>query len=354
MSSSGAAASARPLRRLLHRFVPAHFHDPVGLARRLLGSGDSDAYAAMGHAALGVLCSPLDVLLAPSERRLYASAPVPVLPQLFVCGPPRSGTTLVAQALIAHLPVAWLSNLGAIFPRAPLRAMTLVGRRLPPWRASYRSYYGRSRALGAPNDSLALWDRWLGADRTRIRTALTAAESDAMVRFFGALEALTHRPLVAKNNNLNLQAGPVAAALPTARFLCLDREPAYLAQALLLARRDIHGDAAVPYGLHPGADSADDPIASVCRQVVRHRRAARELAAQLGPARARVIDYEWFCANPREAMAMVSQDLLGIAPAAWCTMDPGLRFKVSRRVRLPAAEFAAIEAGLDRISAATE
>lgn len=324
----------------------------MGLARRLLGSGDGDAYAAMAHAALGLACSPLDLLLAPSERRLYAAAAPPTLPQLFVCGPPRSGTTLVAQALIAHLPVAWLSNLGAIFPRAPLRAMALLGRRLPPWRASYRSYYGRSRALGAPNDSLALWDRWLGTDRTRIRTALSAAEADALVRFFGALEALTHRPLVAKNNNLNLQAGPVAAALPTARFLCLDREPAYLAQALLLARRDIHGDAGVPYGLHPGAVAADDPITSVCRQVVLHRRAAQEVAARLGPTRVRIIDYEWFCAHPRAAMELVSQELLGISPGAWCTMDPALHFKASRRIRIPAEEFAAIEAGLDRLSAA--
>ena len=222
----------------------------MGLARRLLGSRDADAYAAMGHAALGVACAPLDILLEPSERRLYQAAPAPVLPQLFVCGPPRSGTTLVAQALIAHLPVAWLSNLTAVFPRSPLRAMRLFSRRLPSWRANYRSYYGRSRLLNAPNDSLQIWDRWLGADRTRLRVELTAEEREGMVRFFGALEQLTRYPLVTKNNNLNLQALPVAAALPTARFLVLDREPEFLAQALLVVGEeraalgdDLHGRA---------------------------------------------------------------------------------------------------------------
>lgn len=333
----------------MHRFVPAHFQDPVGLARRLLGSGDADAYAAMAHAALGVVCAPVDALLEASERRLYQAAPAPVLPQLFVCGPPRSGTTLVAQALIAHLPVAWLSNLTAVFPRAPIRAMTLFSRRLPVWQATYRSYYGRSRLLNAPNDSLQIWDRWLGADRTRPRVELTAEEREAMVRFFGALEQLTRHPLVAKNNNLNLQALPVAEALPGARFLVLDREPEFLAQALLMARREIHGNLLAPYGLHPDVRADDDPITSVCRQVTAHRRAGAALHAALGPTRSMVLSYEEFCSHPQATMARIATELLGIDPATGCPMPQGLRFTVSRKRRLTADEFAAIEEGLGRL-----
>ena len=324
----------------------------MGLARRLLGSRDADAYAAMGHAALGVACAPLDLLLEPSERRLYQAASPPVLPQLFVCGPPRSGTTLVAQALIAHLPVAWLSNLTAVFPRSPIRAMRLFSRRLTPWRANYRSYYGRSRLLNAPNDSLQIWDRWLGADRTRLRVELTAEEREAMVRFFGALEQLTRHPLITKNNNLNLQALPVAAALPTARFLVLDREPEFLAQALLVARGEIHGKLSAPDGLHPDFRAEDEPITSVCRQVVAHRRAGADLHAALGPARSMVLPYEEFCTHPEAAMARIATGLLGIDPATGCPMPQGLRFTVSRKRRLQPDEFAAIEEGLGRLQGA--
>lgn len=339
-------------RQWLHRIIPSHFNDPVGLARRLLGSRDPDAYAAIGHAALGALCTPLDLWLARGERRLYAAAAPPTRPLLFVCGPPRSGTTLVAQALVAHLPVAWLSNLFEVFPRAPLRARQLFGHRLHAWQANYRSYYGRSRTLDAPSDSLPLWDRWLGHDRTRVRTGLTPAERDAIQRFFGALEHLTGQPLVAKNNNLNLQAEPVAEALPTARFLCLDREPVFLAQALLLARREIHGSATVPYGLHPSYDPADDPVTSVCRQVVAHRTAAARLVDRLGPARARVLSYEQFCEAPQAAITEIGRALLGVEAGAGCPMPPGTRFHASRRPRLPAEEFAALEARLAELSGA--
>ena len=70
-----------------------------------------------------------------------------------------------------------------------------------------------------------------------------------MVRFFNAFEAWSGLPLVAKNNNLNASASLVAEVLPDCYFLCLTREPVFLARALLRARRDIHGREDLGYGL---------------------------------------------------------------------------------------------------------
>src|SRR4029079_10706409 len=93
-------------RQLLHRFGPGGFHDPIGLTKRLIKSRDPAALFAMRLAAAGPLCAPLDILLEPFERRAYQSAPPRRLPVILVCGPPRSGTTLLLQALIQNLPVA--------------------------------------------------------------------------------------------------------------------------------------------------------------------------------------------------------------------------------------------------------
>ena len=62
------------LRRLIHPFVPAGFHDPVGLARRLLSNPDPGARFALRAAATAPFLTPFDFLLAPFEGRLYRQA----------------------------------------------------------------------------------------------------------------------------------------------------------------------------------------------------------------------------------------------------------------------------------------
>jgi len=330
------------------RHIPGHFRNPVALAYRLLRSGNPDALAAMGQAATGILLTPLDVLLARREEVRYRAAEPPRLPQLFVCGPPRSGTSLVAQVLIAHLPVGYLSNIANLFPRAPLTAEAMIGRRLPRWRPTFRSFYGRTAALRAPNDSLPIWDRWLGPDRTARREVLTDSEADAMRRFFGALEALTGRPTIAKNNNLNLQARAVAAVLPGARFLCLSRDPRYLAQSLLAARRQLHGDEETAYGLAPPAEPGENPYDSVCRQVRYLAQGAQAEQEGLGASRFWNISYEDFCARPAEWVDKVGRELLDLPDSALGRTPAALRFEARTRPTLPAAEFAALQEALNR------
>ena len=328
------------------RYVPGHFRSPFSLAWRLIQSRDRDAFGAMAQAAAGILLAPLDLLLAGRESGLYARATPPRLPQLFVCGPPRSGTTVVAQTLISHLPVAYLSNVTGLFPRSPITAERLIGQRLAPWQPEFHSYYGRVAALRGPNDALGLWDRWLGPDRTRRRDALTPREGEALWRFFGALEAWTRRPLVAKNNNLNLQARAVAAYLPTARFLCLDRDPLFLAQSLLTARRTIHGDPDAAYGLAPEPGEGETPFESVCRQVRFLREGAETERDAVGAERFWIVRYEDFCAEPSRWIRRVGLELLGLSEGELRLPSPDFRLSARTRATLPAAEFEELEQAL--------
>ena len=106
------------LRKLLHKYVPSHFHDPAGLLVRIARTRDRAAYFAVMSAVAGVLLSPLDLLLSILEHRLYRNAPKARLPLIIVVGAPRTGT---------NLPVAYLNNLTAIFPRAPIIANCIFG-----------------------------------------------------------------------------------------------------------------------------------------------------------------------------------------------------------------------------------
>ena len=340
-------AAGRPFRRLLHRFVPAHFRDPLGLFR----SGDRAALFAMQQAALGIVLTPVDLLLLPLEHRRYRRAPAPRLPLVFVCGPARSGTTLVAQVLMRNLPVAYFTNLTAVFPRSPLTAERLFGRLLPRRPPGYQSYYGKTRYWSGPSDALQLWDRWLGEDRTAIPEALAPPEQEAMRRFFGAFEAMTGRPLVAKNNSLNASAHLVAEVFPQARFLCLVRDRVALAASLLRARREIHGTDRVPYGLAQAQDRAADPLLDVCRQVLFHEALAAQQVERLGPERFRLVGYEAFCRDPLALVRRVGEEILGRAPEP-DRLDPDLRgFDPRGRERLEPELRAALEANFERLAA---
>jgi len=267
-------------------------------------------------AGFGLLLTPVDIVLAPFERRLYARAPAPSRPLVFVCGPPRSGTTLVGQTLINMLDVAYPNNLSSLFPRAPIVANRLLRRWVRERPGSYQAFYGKSTGLGGANDGLPLWDRWLGADRARAPDALTPGSEDALPRFFGALEALYGKPLVNKVNRLNTCAHLVAPLLPQAQFVFLQRDPLMLAQSLYIARQQIVGDMGRAYGTqHPDA-APEDPVEDVCRQVRFHERALERECAQLAPARRLVLSYEDFCRDPAALVARLRAGAPDLLPRA--------------------------------------
>lgn len=310
---------SKAIRRLLHHYIPEHFSDPVGLTTRLVKSGDPAARFALATAAMGLIAAPLDLMLHPWEKRRYRRATPRRHPLILVCGPPRSGTTLVYQTLVRHLHVGYMSNLTALFPRSPLLATRALKRFLGPSNHTYQSYYGRTAALSGTNDALYLWDRWLGKDRTHPPTSITDERGDAMRRFFDACDQDFGLPLVNKNNNLSLSAHLIAEKLPNVHFLCLTRSRIELAKSLYKARYDIHGSFAVPYGIHDAdgrqrdEQSFDDadPVTSVCSQVLFLEDQSRQQQSKVGPERFWIISYEDFCRDPSATILRVADDILG-------------------------------------------
>ncbi len=305
----------------LSRYVPAHFHHPVRLARWLIQTGDRAALQAMAFAALGVVATPLDLALKPFERRLGSkSAARDPHPVILVCGPPRAGTTVVYQALVSSLPVAYLSNVVSMFPRSPLVASKWSGLARADAPHDLHSFYGKTSGLRGTCDALGIWDNWFGEERTRPNSKLSEAQCAAMRQFFTAADEVFGRPLCCKNNSLNVLAHVVAEAVPQAMFVCLTRRSDTLAASLYRARIDIHGELAEPYGLTAASvDQAfiepSDPVESVIEQVRFFERVAAEQQARLGPERFWQVSYEEFCERPAELIHRVSQRLFGSADA---------------------------------------
>lgn len=318
------------------RQVSRRFANSFRLAIDLLREPNPAARSALIVFGCGLLLAPVDMLLEPFERRLYRGVAPPSRPILLVAGPPRSGTTLVAQTLINRLDVAYPNNLTAIFRRSPVLCNRLLGRFVRPRPGSYQAFYGKSTGLAGTNDGLRLWDRWLGADRSRVPAQLTPGSEQSLPHFFGAIQALYGKPVVNKVNRLNTCAHLVAAVLPQAYFILLQRDPVMLAQSLYVARERIVGDLRRAYGVqHPDADP-EDPVEDVCRQVLFHEAQLRRQRELIAPERLIVLSYEGFCARPGALVAHLQRRFPDIGSRA---PGPGelQPFDVSNRRQLPAA-----------------
>jgi hypothetical protein len=292
-------------------------------------------------------------LAATAERRWQREARTPRWPVIFVTGAPRSGTTVLSQVLIHHLPVTYFNNLTAVFPRAPITANRAFGRFLRKPSGALHSFYGRTNGFAAENDGLHLWDRFLGPDRYAAPRRLDPATAEALRRFFAAYELAFGRPVLNKNNALATGADAIAEALPTAHFLFIRREPLFAVQSILGARETIQGTRTAPYGVSDPErpQTTLSPIEQVCTQVLYHERRMEEQRRAIGDARFWVVQYEDFCRAPHAIVERAGREILGLTIAEGSLQAALPPLRNTNRATLPTGELEEIRATLARLSA---
>lgn len=298
----------------LSRFVPKHVNDPFGLIKRMLASNNHAALFTLWLTGLGVVLSPVDWALQFFERRRATGNDEQSQgPHIFICGPARSGTTLVYQVLASTLPVTYARNFTVLFSRAPIIASKFFTRKpgSKP-RQSFENYYGKTAGMQAPSEANHLWNQWVESDESGFRTQLSSAGLENMAQFFNQLSQQAGLPTLSKNNNANAFADVIADRLDNAYFICLRRDKRYLAQSLLKAREIINGNIEQSYGVtDSGITSADsDPLSQVIKQVDYLDALADTQQRKIGEERFWIVDYEAFCANPEELIHKIKREIL--------------------------------------------
>ncbi len=263
---------------------------------------------------LGVLLTPLDMLLQYIEKR---RKPKQLSnrsngPHIIICGPARSGTTLVYQMLTDALPVAYVKNFTVLFSRAPILASAWFSRNKKKGTdKSYKNYYGKTAGFQSPSEANHLWNGWVDGDASGFRTQMNADGGRRMAEFFTRFSALHQLPTLSKNNNANAFADVIADHLDNVYFICMRRDTRYLAQSLITARMEINGNINQSYGVTDvtSLDQAD-PIAEVIDQITFLNNLAIEQQQKIGKDRFWFVDYEEFCKNPQLLVDRVKREIL--------------------------------------------
>jgi hypothetical protein len=108
----------------------------------------------------------------------------------------------------------------------------------------------------------------------------------------------------------------VADALPRAHFVCLQRDPVFLAQSQLIARRLIVGDENRPYGtvtpeyrqtMRPG-----QPVEDACAYVAADRQIVARTRDSVGAERFWIVSYEQFCRDPNVLLERLGEEVLKV------------------------------------------
>lgn len=275
-----------------------NFRDPVGLAKRMIFSGNRAAHWAMVREAMRPALMPCDVMLQLLERRALRNCGELKKPILLVVGPPRAGTTVLYQLLADALETTWFPNVSEMFPRAPITASRMLAFKRNKLRR-LRSFYGQTPGLSAPNDAFHIWNRWLGENR--YDPDLLPGAEEKMLQFLAAWTNTFNKPLLNKNNRNTFCLPALHRAIPTAHFVVLQRDPADIARSLIRAREFVQGDKRGPWGLASQADHDADSLGyvnDVCDQIATINQRLESAIPQLDAGRITTLTYEELCDDP--------------------------------------------------------
>ncbi len=227
-------------------------------------------------------------------------------PPVFILGVPRSGTTLLYQAMARSMDFSVITNLMALAPRFMLRLAPFSNARAPGKDTLLLpGSYGFLPGLHGLSEAGKVMEKWfLPGSSPRHRRQVR--------QMFAGMTERTGRPVLVKSLSLATRIHEVAETVPEARLVILRRNPRFVVQSLMRGLSDPNVAADQWEGIRPPgySDFADTTI------VRRTAWQVAELTKILGRAqdyfqaeRVSRLTYENLCVNPREELARLAAGL---------------------------------------------
>lgn len=276
--------------------------------------------------------------------QLLISARVDGAPStIFILGAPRTGSTLLYQALCSRFSLPYFANLtNDCFAKTPIVGLTI--QKALPVEVRYASRYGKTVGSFQPSEGSAVMTRWFGGEHPSelASTCILDGMEPHFLATLAAADALFAAPLVIKNAWNCFRVRYLAQALPSARFIWIKRDAADAAKSDLAARYHTKGSAhewnsATPANVETLKRMT--PAAQVVENQHGFNAAVREGLNRHAEGRWQEIWYEDFCNSPDAILADLG-DFLGQLPSQGaCPVE----INRSRGPELPMADAEAID-----------
>lgn len=253
---------------------------------------------------------------------------------VFILGAPRSGTTLLYQLLVEAFDVGYLANVHAEQPTDVARVEREQRPRAGRSGSDFESTHGATRQPWGPSEAGGFWYRFF--DRAQHQVDHAAPEDRTVVQLRAAVRAFADAcgaPVVFKNTINSLRVPALAAALPEARFVLIERDLADNARSLLVGRAR-RGKLADWWGARPnGAEQVEhlDPATQVVWQAREVHDVAARALAQLAPERSLHVTYDELCAAPGDLVDRIATWLVASGATVERRADAHVPAQFARR-----------------------
>jgi hypothetical protein len=228
----------------------------------------------------------------------------PDYPPIFIVGLPRSGSTLLYQLLVVQYGLGYFSNLSNFFYKSPVTIATILHQlRLHYKSKNLQSHFGLINGLISPSESGSIFRYWFDQRpndhdaREHIRKSVQN------------ISRLYNNPFITKNLYNIFRINILSCIFPKAYYIIIKRDPKYVAQSLLLARKASSGTYNDWFGLKPidyqKISQIKDPFLQVFHQVESINKSIDGVISNVKQQYIEV-DYKSLCNNTQNELARIA------------------------------------------------
>ena len=234
-------------------------------------------------------------------------------PPIFIIGAPRSGSTLLIQAIVSAFDIGYISNCHCKLYGAPALAEKLFCSTQNRKKSTFESLHGTTKSSEDPSECGKFWYRFFRKNPIYVQASDISPQD--LNRFSLSVKSLMStigKPFVFKNMYASLRIQPILNAFPNACFIITERDEVDNAHSLLVTRNNVYGNYDQWWSMEPpNIDELINLPATVqVLQQIRsiHKTIMSDLAVMNVPDKQVIrMSYEELCEHPNLCMSKLSE-----------------------------------------------
>jgi len=232
---------------------------------------------------------------------------------VFIVGAPRSGTTILTQALSSCFDVGYVDNLMASFWKSPLFGALLSDKLIAKRTISFSSDYGQTELISDPHEFGGFWRESLNYENMEQKVNADI-NWEKLTKTLDGIYSVFNKPMVYKVFQLYWHLAEFHSLRPSTKWILIERDLKSNAKSLLKLREKKSGSRDNWVSAKPQFSNRFDKCSNeiqVVSQVFGINQWIKGQFEKINPDSWLILDYEEFVREPEKTLHEIS-DFLGV------------------------------------------